>query len=160
MEDVWIEALHQYIEGDKWLLPAMKWIDANCAAFDGVEPGAAATREFDAGQFALFCEFRELADGLLGALLDEVRPRARRRPAPLVIESATARSSSAPHDHRHRDAHAQAWLRVALGRGGAARRARAARVGDGERVGLRRVVGVVVVVRARRARVLARPRRL
>ena len=66
MEDVWLDALHHSISSSSWLDAARAWVDANCAAF---EPDPS---EFSCGQFQLFAEFRELADSLIGRVLDEL----------------------------------------------------------------------------------------
>ena len=66
MEDVWLDALHHSISSSSWLDAARAWVDANCAAF---EPDPS---EYSCGQFQLFAEFRELADKLLGRVLDEL----------------------------------------------------------------------------------------
>ena len=66
MEVVWLDALHHSISSSSWLDAARAWVDANCAAF---EPDPS---EFSCGQFQLFAEFRELADSLIGRVLDEL----------------------------------------------------------------------------------------
>ena len=79
MEEIWLDALHQYIKSHEWLGSLRAWVDANCAAFDDDSEVAALGRgaagacvEASVGQFALFVDFRALAERCLGKLLDDL----------------------------------------------------------------------------------------
>ena len=66
MDDIWIDAVSQFLKGDEWRRSVKGFVDTNCSAFAGSE------EEHTHGQYDVWRQFRDLVDGQIEGVIAQL----------------------------------------------------------------------------------------
>ena len=69
MDDVWIDAVEQFLKGDDWRNRVLSFVDNNCALYANDTGDISA---FTHGQYDIWHEFKDLVDSCIGSVLSDL----------------------------------------------------------------------------------------
>ena len=69
MDDVWIDAVDQFLRGNQWKKRVVDFVDKNCILFADEEDEITA---FSHGQFDIWQEFKDTVEDSIGGVLNDL----------------------------------------------------------------------------------------
>ena len=95
MEDIWLEALHQYLQSSEWFDTITVFVENHCSIFDGCG------EEYDHGHYTVFREFVEISEQILNDMLSNLGGSLRQ----LVdqLSDHAVRSATGPRDDMQKE---------------------------------------------------------
>jgi len=95
MEDIWLEALHQYLQSSDWFDTINVFVENHCSIFDG------RGEEYDHGHYTVFKEFVEISEQILNDMLQNLGGSLKQ--LVLSLTDHSIRSATGPRDDMQKE---------------------------------------------------------